>query len=282
MTEVAKLSAAGLASGVPADVATFPFYRVNTVLQTQGANPSGIQYRGMFDAFRNIVRTDGFKNLYRGMPIVLLPGTAAFFGGMKMIQDLAPDSQWAVPLSGYSAQGFASLVFVPTNVTSEIQQMRNVNPQMQNMPLTKLVGHLVEKEGILVFYRGFLPQVLTFGTCHAAALSIAKMTKNSLNVSDVSEDFSSKFLINAGAYALSAYATNPLEVVKKYIQVGDTNRSLFPERSAFGAARRIWREQGVIGFKNGASARAVWLGSRMGLALTGFDYAYSAMSDTKN
>ncbi len=280
LTQLLNLSAAGVASGVPADILTFPFYRANTVLQTQGVNPTGQQYRGMGHFFSDIIRTGGARDLYRGMPAVLMaavPGNMLFFSGMTLTKEYLGPSPWAAPISGFAGQFAASLAFVPSSVFSEIQQTKGLNPELQNMSLGALVIKLVKQEGVPVLYRGLFPQMLTFGTCHALAQALSKETRANLS-SQGREGLIFDALANTTAYAVSAGVTNPLEVVKKRLQVGDTNRELMPERNAVSASLRIWHEEGLMGFTRGTIARVTWLGLRMGASITGFNVVYAFLN----
>lgn len=46
---------------------TYPFDVLRRKMQVRGMGALGIQYNGALDALRVIVRTEGFKGLYRGL-----------------------------------------------------------------------------------------------------------------------------------------------------------------------------------------------------------------------
>ena len=79
----------GAVSGVIADLLTHPFSTVKTRLQVQGATSpaagTSVQlYKGPFQAFSHILRTEGVGSLYRGAGIVVFaaaPSQALYFGG---------------------------------------------------------------------------------------------------------------------------------------------------------------------------------------------------------
>lgn len=277
--QIFKLSLAGVASGLPADLLTFPWYRIATILHTQGANPYGVQYKGVLDAFSGVYRQEGVRGLFKGMPVVLvgnMPGMVLLFTGIELTK-LATGSE---ALAGYGGQGLASLVFVPSTVLSEIQQSRGFNPELQNMKLKDLVFNRIKVDGPFALYRGFWPQFFTFGTCHAVGLSLAGKIRSTQP--EMKDSLGWQLFSNTAGYVTASVATNPLEVVKKRLQVGDTNRDLFPERNAVQAAIGIYQREGIGAFFKGAAARVGFPGVRMGISLTIFGQAYKAISDMMN
>ena len=81
----------GATAGVIADVLTHPFSTVKTRLQVQGAtkSSSSLIYKGPISALFTIVKTEGYRSLYKGLGIVVVaaaPSQALYFGGYETVR----------------------------------------------------------------------------------------------------------------------------------------------------------------------------------------------------
>lgn len=125
------------------------------------------------------------------MPAVLSAGpfgTGLFFMGLFGTQGAYKDSSveaWASKkfgkdqalfasnfVSGYMGQLSASLFFVPSSVVSECQQAKGFNQEFEKLTLRQSISQIYKMGGVLGFYKGLWPQVLSFGTCHALSVPV--------------------------------------------------------------------------------------------------------------
>jgi hypothetical protein len=243
---------------------------------TQRAAKEAPQFQGMRHTARTIVQEQGAAGLFRGMsPVVAssVPGTTLFFVGMQKTKDLLGDSAPASFASGIAGQLSGSIVWVPSEVLKELRQMTVIKPELQNMSVPQLAGHIVQKEGVKGLYRGTLAQLATFGIFNGIGTALAPKIINKLSNGEKPKVYHS-FIGNSAAFGLAAAWTTPLDVVKTRIQVGAANPELFPNRSIVGCAKRIYATEGLPGFCSGTKSRVCWLAPRQGIAYTAFGSAY--------
>jgi solute carrier family 25 phosphate transporter 23/24/25/41 len=88
-TAVGKL-AAGAVSGAVAQTCTYPFDVLRRRFQVNTMTGMGYQYSGIFDAVRSIIRTEGFRGMYKGIVPNLLkvaPSMAANWLSFEVTRD---------------------------------------------------------------------------------------------------------------------------------------------------------------------------------------------------
>ncbi|KAL5120774.1 hypothetical protein ACEQ8H_001255 [Pleosporales sp. CAS-2024a] len=87
---VGKL-AAGAVSGAVAQTITYPFDVLRRRFQINTMTGMGYQYTGLFDAVRSIMRTEGFRGMYKGIVPNLLkvaPSMASSWLSFEMTRDM--------------------------------------------------------------------------------------------------------------------------------------------------------------------------------------------------
>jgi len=151
--------AAGVTTGTLAILVAQPTDVVKIRMQAAG---SAQQYKGVFDAYSTIKRTEGFKSgLYRGM----LPNIARnciINVGETVVYDAAKDGFIS---GGFLKDGigchFASAVVAGVTATLVASPVDVVKTRFMNSPRGKYRGviHLAQQtarqEGLMAFYKGF-------------------------------------------------------------------------------------------------------------------------------
>ncbi|KAF8541270.1 mitochondrial carrier domain-containing protein [Trichophaea hybrida] len=127
---IAQISAAGFFSAIPMTLITAPFERIKIMLQLQGQQKGPPKYSSSFDVARQLYKTGGIQNVFRGAGATLArdgPGSAAYFATYEYLKRrLSPEdgklSLAAVSFAGGSA-GVAMwiLVFPVDTVKSRLQ-----------------------------------------------------------------------------------------------------------------------------------------------------------------
>ena len=87
---IAEIAGVGLCSSVMAQTVTYPLNLIRTRLQTQGVNGRPVLYRGMFDGFRKVLRSDGPAGLFRGLTanyLKAVPASVTTFIVLDMVQN---------------------------------------------------------------------------------------------------------------------------------------------------------------------------------------------------
>ena len=275
------LVGAAAISGLPADIISYPFSRVKTIMMTQGAAKyTTMQLHGTKNAFKFIFRTEGFKGLYRGLsPVVFsaIPGTTLFFVGIQTTKNKLGDSGLGNALSGLSGQIAGSIVWVPSEVLKEVRQMTLSKPELQNMNVPGLTRYILRTEGIKGMYRGFIPQLFTFGPFNSLGLYLSSHLQKKMHENNQSNLLFS-FFANYIGFGFSAAITTPIDVIKTRLQVGAGNPKLFSDHSIISCTKHIVKQQGITELFSGMGARMQWLSLRQGIAFTTFGEAYKALS----
>ncbi|CAD5214366.1 unnamed protein product [Bursaphelenchus okinawaensis] len=168
--------------------ALYPTTVVKTRLQLQ--NKSSV-YRGTFDAFRQIAKTEGVGALYRGFWITFPQVCASFlynsvyekFRDVMNRHTFIESPQLLSALAGGAANACTEVVFVPTDIVSQYMQIHNqgkdftgggkngsaIQNCLRNDGLEKrmtlgfrVVRAIYKTDGLLGFYRGFWSSLAMF------------------------------------------------------------------------------------------------------------------------
>ncbi|KAI9443297.1 mitochondrial NAD transporter [Lactarius indigo] len=227
---------AGAGGGLAASIATCPLDVVKTKLQAQRATLGQADYLGISATFRDIVRHDGFRGLYRGLgPTILgyLPTWAIYFAvydGIKTLFGEAPlglnapitKSERLYPAP--SAKGYQPIVrehpcTICTNPfwvikTRFMTQSRNETRYRHTLDAALTI---YRSEGIRAFYRGLLPSLL--GITHVAVqFPLYEKLKIQRHSPDRPLAAHNILFCSAVAKMTASLATYPHEVVRTRLQ----------------------------------------------------------------
>ena len=176
---IAQTSAAGFFSAIPMTLITAPFERVKIMLQLQGQQKGPPKYASSFDVVRQLYRTGGIANVFRGAAATLArdgPGSAAYFATYEyMKRRLSPDdgglSLVAVSFAGGSA-GVAMwlLVFPVDTVKSRLQGAT------ARTSVAAVVRDVYARGGLRSFFPGLGPAMLRSFPANAATFVGLELT----------------------------------------------------------------------------------------------------------
>uniref|UniRef100_A0AC35TLW3 Mitochondrial carrier protein n=1 Tax=Rhabditophanes sp. KR3021 TaxID=114890 RepID=A0AC35TLW3_9BILA len=262
----------------------YPMTVLKSRLQLQRQNT---MYKGTFDAFRHIVKNEGFTALYRGFWITLPQLSVTFLYSSiyeslrgQLSKDFSQNSAAISAMAGGVASLCAQLVFCPTDLIAQFMMIAK-NPQAftggtRNLEIIKALKNdgLKEKrslglrvvqavykvDGFKGFYRGYgaaillnCPASMVFWSSYYNYLHAFK----SIRKSYIDEDLKSaklnliflQSMSGALAGATSAVCTNPLDVLRIRIQV---QRAGYSE-----TIRRLYKFEGFRVFTKGLAARSI-------------------------
>lgn len=269
-TDLLASVGAGAFSGLIGDTISFPFTRIKTVFM---AMPNGVgndSPKRIGALFRHILQTQGMVGLYRGASPVLysaVPGSALFFTGVEIAKKNLGEGPAGNALAGVFAQLFASVIWVPVEQFKELPQMLNLRKELQHLSPSQWMRHVLKTEGFFAFYKGFWAQFLTYAPCASMALALSGRVQKSMP-----DKYA--FLINGASFGIAAAVTTPFDVIKTNLQIVTANPELYPDRTIQGCAKRLWDQGGVKSFFKGWQSRAIWLGTRQGIAFTCFPFFF--------
>lgn len=261
--------------------ALYPITVVRSRLQLQKQNTI---YKNMRHAFVDMFRKEGFTGFYRGF-FMALPQTSASFlysNAYEKARDYIrshtkiQSAAWLSSLAGVVASTTSQMVFVPTDIVSQLMMIYN-NPSAfagsnngagvmghlknDRSRLTlglKVIRAVYRVDGIRGFYRGFFPAVfmyapsaLVFWSSYYYLLDGFKVIRKNVihplrseHVYVESEHYRNIFVdqgiagMLSGAFA--AICTNPLDVLRVRIQVQRTSFWETTRRLVLHEGRRVF------------------------------------------
>lgn len=163
---------AATSAGAASNIVTNPFWLVRTRLQVQGqvANPSR-RYRGMFQAFHQIWRQEGFFAFYKGLSASMLglSHVAVQFPCYEMLKEKLKSkengqlSSVNVVVASSVSKIAATVLTYPHEVARAYLhvgcgEIGLVNSRVP--PVFVVLSHLVKTEGLLSLYRGLTAQLV--------------------------------------------------------------------------------------------------------------------------
>eukprot|EP00249_Psilotum_nudum_P019061 c27081_g1_i2 orf=622-1623(+) len=178
-------AAAGLSASVAAQMVWTPVDVVSQRLMVQNkeGGPSSTHYRGGFDAFRTILKMDGWRGLYRGFGMSILtyaPSNALWWASYCLTQRTvwrslgygqnangvvlqAPSHGLVVGVQGASAAcagGVAALVTTPLDtIKTRLQVMEG--EEKKRLTVRQTVNTLLKEGGWKACYKGLGPRWAT-------------------------------------------------------------------------------------------------------------------------
>lgn len=190
-------------------------------------------YNGTFDAFRKVIRHEGFRGLYKGFLINTtgLVAGQAYVTTYELARKYAGQyvgENWRNFVAGAAASSVAQCIVVPVDVCSQLVMMQGQmtsgtakSAQRVRGSSTKVVKDLWRAEGIRGFYRGFLASMITFVPNNGVWwMCYGLLTKY---IGDVVPQQTPNIVAQAACGGASGFAsvlvTNPLDVIRTQLQV---------------------------------------------------------------
>lgn len=231
-------------------------------------------------AASEIIAKDGLRGFYRGFGIAVImqaPAVATFlttYDYSKRYMSKATNVSEASPFihlaSGLVAEVVSAVFWVPMEV---IKQRAQVRPGALAASQTSIVARdLIAHEGVRALFKGYGLTVGVFGPYSMIYFMAYERLKR------FSEKPSTAHIAGsaAGAGALAAACTAPLDVVKTRLQTqGDVARRAVPYSGTWHAFKCIAREEGVRVFLRGICARVLWITPATAITMTCFEFLKS-------
>lgn len=214
---------AGSIAGMVEHMAMFPVDTVKTQMQALGTCP--IKSASVRQALQSILKTDGYRGLYRGIGAMGLgagPAHAVYFSVYefckKEFSGGNPDNHMAHAASGVCATVASDAVLTPMDMVKQRLQLGS-SPYKG---VWDCVRRVVGEEGMGAFYASYRTTVLMnapFTAVHFATYEAAKRGLMEVSPDSVSDE---RLVVHAtagaAAGASAAALTTPLDVVKTQLQ----------------------------------------------------------------
>ncbi|KAH9491936.1 hypothetical protein Btru_026817 [Bulinus truncatus] len=257
--------AAGVLGGVVSSIALHPLDLIKVRFQVdEGPGHATVtrpQYRGVIDAFRAIVQTEGWKGLYRGVtPNVTGAGlswgfyfffyntTKTWMQGGDPNKNLGPGNHmWIASFSGLATLSLTNPLWVSkTRMCLHYGTPGNV----QFLGMWETLFNVYKSEGVRGLYRGYLPGI--FGISHGAVQFVTyeemktfynKYRNQPLNTRLTSVEY---LTFAALSKMVAAATTYPYQVVRSRLQ--DQHRQY---NGVWDVIKQIWVYEGMMGYYKG-------------------------------
>ncbi|XP_007906200.1 solute carrier family 25 member 44 [Callorhinchus milii] len=261
-----KFYSFGVLMSLTVRATVYPATLIRTRLQVQKGNSL---YRGTFDAFFKILRTEGIRGLYRGFLVNLftLVSGQGYITTYELVRNYVSRYTNNNAIKSLAAGSLASLVAqtitVPIDVISQhlmiMGQGENVGrfkPRSKTSVTfgqsQEIIIQIFRSDGLRGFYRGYIASLLTYIPNSALWWPFYHFYAEQL--SNLAPSNCPHLILQAVAgplaAATAATVTNPMDVVRARVQVeGKT--------SLIETFKQLVVEEGTWGITKGLSARII-------------------------
>ncbi|XP_060756240.1 probable mitochondrial glutathione transporter SLC25A40 isoform X2 [Neoarius graeffei] len=240
-------------------------------------------FNGTLDAFIKIVRMEGIKSLWSGLPptlIMAVPATVIYFTSYEQLcaalrLRMGERADMAPPLAGASARvGAATLIspleLIRTKLQSEKQSYRQ---------LSTVIRSAVRTEGWLALWRGLGPTLfrdVPFSAMYWYSYENGKAWLCRYNKT-TEPTFSIAFISGAVSGSIASIVTLPFDVAKtrRQVELGELQaRRLSPQASAstYNVMKRIVAESGVKGLFAGFMPRLIKVAPACAIMISSYEF----------
>ncbi|XP_071310941.1 mitoferrin-1 isoform X2 [Agelaius tricolor] len=239
---------AGAVAGIMEHTIMYPVDSVKTRMQSLQPDPKA-QYRGVYEALRRMVLTEGFWRPLRGIDVTMLgagPAHALYFACYEKMKKALSD------------------VFQPGG-NSHLANVVKQRLQMFNSPYTSVLGcvrTVHRTEGLGAFYRSYTTQLTMNVPFQAIHFITYELMQEHLNPHRQYHP-QSHIVAGAVAGAVAAAATTPLDVCKTLLNTQENTAlsSLKIRGHLSGMANAfstVYQLGGLPGFFKGVQARVIY------------------------
>jgi hypothetical protein len=293
--ELGAAAAAGAISGLTTDMTFLPFdtlrARLNYFPSSRSASANPLT--AMRQAGAEMVAAEGVFSLFRGSSAVALfcgPTMGIYFGTYKAVAmniearfgGPARTPGWAYLVAGLSAEAVALVLFLPYDVTKQRLQCASASSRQSVFGLSR---EIVAQHGVAGLYRGALATMATYIPFSGVYFATYEQLKRALLPTQPAgvgapgpsgaATHAAHFAAAVSAGAASAFATQPIDVIKTRIQVGEFAGGAGggAERTMVGTLRAALVQGGVRTLMRGALARVLAIAPGCGCSMTIFEMA---------
>jgi len=276
---------AGAMAGLCEVLIMYPLDVVKTRLQLSTAGAS----QSVFSAFADVIKNEGFTNLYRGIVAPILaeaPKRALKFTSNEVYKSLLADfridrklSDIDFVLAGAAAGCTEALINCPFELVKVRMQAR------ENLGVYKSTFHaastIATKESIASLWIGLETMLWRNGIWNAAYFGCINKVKKMLGGPKPEDTYfyqlQQKFLAGFVAGTIATILNNPMDVVKSRVQNTLPNQTRVYSWTIPGLVR-IANNEGLKALYKGFVPKVLRLGPGGGVMLVAFDY-FSSIAD---
>ncbi|XP_053323302.1 probable mitochondrial glutathione transporter SLC25A40 [Spea bombifrons] len=240
-------------------------------------------FRGTTDAFVKIIRNEGLRSLWSGLPptlVMAIPATAIYFTCYDQLRDVL------IPIMGGNAES-ASVVAGATarfGSATLISPLELIRTKMQSRPLSYkelrlCIQSSVAKDGWLSLWKGLGPTVLRDVPFSAMYWFNYELGKKWLcqRYNTPEATFTIHFMAGAASGSIASVLTLPFDVVKtrRQIEVGELevfNNSQKRSTSTWRVMNTIMAENGFKGLFAGLIPRLIKVAPACAIMISTYEF----------
>ncbi|KAJ3412539.1 hypothetical protein HDV05_000620 [Chytridiales sp. JEL 0842] len=267
---------AGFIAGAVSTAVLHPLDLVKTRFQVDDSTRRGAYgVRGTLDAWKGIVRLDGYKGLYRGLSANLAGATLSwglYFWWYSMIQDqmrsfrgmditVSEQKQRLPPgdhmLASALAGALTSLITNPFWLVKTRMCADRASDPNAYKSLTEGLWKTYKGEGVRGLYKGIVPAL--FGVSHGALQFMAYEEMKKWRAGEGSTEklgTGEYILFAAGSKVFATVVTYPYQVVRSRIQIERARKNV-KYQGTIGTIKRIYNIEGFYGFYKGLGPNVI-------------------------
>ncbi|KAL7065670.1 putative carrier protein [Cryptosporidium serpentis] len=204
-----------------------------------------------------------YKNLYNGLTISLLggiPATALYFCSYEYFKNklhIYANHNITNFCSGFLAEVFSSILWVPIDVIRERLQIKNIILQSniitnnininknKYIPMNIIISNL---------YKGYFTTIISFGTFSAFYFLFYGILKKYINDENIYKMGIISTISGLGASGITA----PLDLIKVRLQIDNKDMSLYGYKNMKEGIYKIIKKNGFQSIFNGALYRMIF------------------------
>ncbi|GMM49903.1 Mme1 protein [Starmerella bacillaris] len=262
--------------GALGDSSMYPLDTIKTRQQGISADIVLKKYRTTGQAFKTILREEGFfKGLYRGYTAMVLgsfPSTMLFFGSYEalkrnMIENTNLNETVIHLTSGFFGDLVSSFVYVPSEVVkTRLQVQGPYNPALKTTlngnvlynykGLYDAVFTILKNEGAGTLFYGYRATLIRDLPFSALQLAFYERFRKSAQYQAKSTEIGlgMELFVGGAAGGLAGMITTPLDVIKTRIQT----QTKVQIHGTFSGLKSIFAAEGLVGVFGGVVPRFVW------------------------
>ncbi|KAN0085023.1 Mitochondrial carrier domain containing protein [Elaphomyces granulatus] len=263
----------GSIAGITGKYIEYPFDTVKVRLQSQ-PDTLPLRYNGPLDCFRQSIRADGFRGLYRGISAPLfgaaVENSSLFFSyriSQRLLQSMVYSSAEPLPFSGLLISGaisgaFTSLLLTPIELVKCKMQVPVSAAGYKPGPLT-IIASVFRHHGVLGFWHGQMGTLIRetggsaawFGSYEAVSAFFRKYSPTASSAIPHGTDkpllpLHQQMLAGAAAGVGYNFFFYPADTIKSRMQTEDVALS-GGNRSFWTVGKALWQQQGLKGLYRG-------------------------------
>jgi solute carrier family 25 protein 44 len=263
----------GVALFTASNIAAQPSFLVKKRRQIDGSS------------FRDIVRSEGLRGLFRGAVISWIPGCSRmlYFSVFEAVKALCAGRGHSKPFSEGAAGAVGSLfgqaVLVPYSIVATRLQLSRGVP----LSVSSVVRRIHSSHGgqLRVWWSTYPNALMQLVPANAIMWSVFAYTRERAVVWEGCEDDPSRLSLGSSlacsstASLTSMIFTSPLDSIrthKEALLVGHAGDSLAGRQTSWFVCKHIYRTQGVPGFFRGMAARATAISPPLIAMMVGYQY----------